>query len=196
MLRLPRALRVYNQLSSSETNLLSEVYRRSARRSASRCTAGDPRALFRGERSHGSCRGSLLSAAGRHAGRRAGGALSRRGSVRCPLPGRPGAAEPRSARRERRQRLCPKPDGRGRHDFSGCFVSRRRGKVPSLPPPRPPPPISSPGSSGGSRGGPALRSPGIQGRRGGTAQHPRSGTPRAAGQRSCAPSISGLSLTR
>lgn len=163
MLRLPRALRVYNQLSSSETKLLSEVYRRSRRRSASRCPAGDPRALFRRERSHGSCHGSPLSPAGGHAGRRAGGSLSRWGSVRGPLPGRPGAAEPRSARRERRQPLCPQPDGRGRRDFSGCFYgsSETEGAVSS--PPRPSPPISSPGSSGGSRGAPGAAQPGYTG---------------------------------
>lgn len=189
MLRLPRALRVYNQLSSSsETNLLSEVYRRSGRRCASHCPAGDPRALFRGERSRGSCH-RRPAVPGRQ-GHWVGGWHSP-GWAGVPI--RAGPRQPRQpfARPERRSACAQSPTEGTDETLLRVFMACPPGKVPSLSPVGLLRPYLLSGSSGGRREGLGAAQPRAHGD---GAQPLRSGR-RAAGRRSCVPSISGLSLT-
>lgn len=161
MLRLSRAWRVYSQLSSSETNLLSEVYRRSGRLPG-RGPAGfvprgtKPRELpWRCPRPAGTLAGELAE-------------LSRRG--RCSLPGRPGGRDRPSAAERGGSACAQSPTEEADATFLCVFMACLRGKVPSLSPLGLLRPSFLPGSSGGSREGPGAARPrthrdGARGRR-------------------------------
>lgn len=153
MLRLPKAWRVYNQLSSSETNLLSEVS--DAQEGGARLAArpGTRGLCSAGNEATGAASGAPLSPAGRDTGWRAGGTPARPG--RCRVPGRPEAAV--TALRPPREAGAPVPRARPKRQMrlSGCFygLPGREGAV-SFPP-RLLPPIASPRelrrASGGAR---------------------------------------------
>lgn len=162
MLRLPKARRVYHQLSSSETNLLSEVS--DAQEGGARLAARpETRGLCSaGNEATGAASGAPLSPAGRDTGWRAGGTPAR--PSRCRVPGRPEAAV--TALRPPREAGAPVPRARPKRQMrlSGCFygLSGREGAV-SFPH-RLLPPIASPRelrrASGGARGAGTVRGAG------------------------------------
>lgn len=164
-------------------------YQGSGRRSASRCPAGDPRALFPGERHRGSCQ-RRPAVPGRQGGSLARG-LAELG--RCPVPGRPQAAA-----------TAPRPPGEAAAFVPGARRKRQTRllwvflRLASLGRRRPFPlsasraHLFSPGAPEGAGRGPALPSPGRTGTGRGAGTDPPGA---AAGRRSCAATISGLSLT-
>lgn len=162
MLRLPKAWRVYSQLSSSETNLLSEVS--DAQEGGARLTArpGTRGLCSAGSEATGAATGAPLSPAGRDTGWRAGGAPARPG--RCPVLGRPEAAV--TALRPPREAGALVPRARPKRQTRLFWVFlwlAREGGCRLFPPSASSAHRFSPGAPEGVGRGPALHSPGHTG---------------------------------